>query len=764
MPERRVAASLDGAGPHANKRIEHASFLLSAGVSTCLLSVLLGPLVFGDASTPALWGNGKPLLVLGLLAVLSAALVVKHQWRSLSMAPSGAVVALALLFLSDWITRHYSLIPGAWARGEILLLGALFVSVYSARRTWILAVVAIACIVMAISAFLAISQGMPILGDDHAVFLYRITLLRERFPWIPFYNPLWNGGIDARDFFATGVLNVFLIFSPLLSFLEPERAYNYIVLSVLFGVLPTSAWYASARFGLARSTRAIGVILAFSCSLLWYRWALKYGTMGFVCTAALIPFNLALARTLLSEDREFSPREAALFVISSTLMLFWSLSALVFIPSFLLAVWHIKRVVRKRYFARIFGALLALNVPWMLMFVTVSKVGNFVSSEKPSYSAAAQDAAVTSDPSSAVTATAPSATSTVFKSHKNPPSVKRSLKTLRESAISMNPLIFLFVIPGLMLIERRARLQLAATIVWLVLLGAVLAPWKPQLELDRMLVVFAIISAIPAAAAIQKVLERGAQRAPLARGAAVLVAGFLLTGAISTSLITRNRTIEQFFFKSSRIDEIAERIKQESRSGRVLFSGFMLHQMDEVHVAPLATMTRVPLIASSPFHNLWRYRQVFPESFISKLEAGGVEEYLDLMNVTAVFAHEPSWQQYFRSRPKLYTEIWNSPPFILFSRDRPAPGYIYSGNGAVLSQDLHGLEVLPMSAELVIKFNFIPSLRASGCHIEPAQVAPEISFIKLSGCAPGRPVHIRAALPWIRLKDELTRILAGESR
>src|SRR5690606_34615165 len=62
--------------------------------------------------------------------------------------------------------------------------------------------------------FLQEAGAELLFSDDHSTFVYRLTILRDTFPYIPFYNPQWNAGLDARDSFATGVLNLFFLSMP----------------------------------------------------------------------------------------------------------------------------------------------------------------------------------------------------------------------------------------------------------------------------------------------------------------------------------------------------------------------------------------------------------------------------------------------------------------------------------------------------------------------------------------------------------------------
>src|SRR5262249_8267374 len=76
------------------------------------------------------------------------------------------------------------------------------------------------------------------------------------------------------------------------------------------------------------------------------------------------------------------------------------------------------------------------------------------------------------------------------------------IQIVREAGGSTNPLILILAIPGIVFLTGRYRVIYGATAAWLVLLGAGIGPLKPQLELDRMLVMFSVLAAVPVAYAL----------------------------------------------------------------------------------------------------------------------------------------------------------------------------------------------------------------------------------------------------------------------
>jgi hypothetical protein len=164
------------------------------------------------------------MVAIGALALLFAALCTWLSGRGIlkrSTLIDERIWALGLLaiFVSDWMNRPWGLFGGPSIRGEILI--AFAVMFWSIRTdpergsySWIAPGINNAAGVVLLPGLQTAHSFSP---DDHAMFIFRLKLLRENFPSIPFWSPLWNAGFDARDFFATGALNVFLLAAPLVS-------------------------------------------------------------------------------------------------------------------------------------------------------------------------------------------------------------------------------------------------------------------------------------------------------------------------------------------------------------------------------------------------------------------------------------------------------------------------------------------------------------------------------------------------------------------
>ena len=236
-------------------------------------------------------------------------------------------------------------------------------------------------------------------------------------------------------------------------------------------------------------------------------------------------------------------------------------------------------------------------------------------------------------------------------------SFSKSLKVFNDTTIRVNPLLLLLFLPGLTMMRRGLKRLFSCILAWCFILGVVLSPAILQIELDRFMVIFYYLVSLPAAIVFDVFLGRKDLYAH--RAFASVLLSFLLAGILSTANITGNRSIDRFAVVGAEFREVLIFLNEHSDdSGRLIFSGSCLHDFNSGHLAPLPLFVDHPMIASSHLHNLWQYTQVFPE-IVMKGGDKARSEYLDLLNVTMVAAHEPSWQDYFLSRPKTvsYTHL-----------------------------------------------------------------------------------------------------------
>lgn len=716
--------------------------LWTFGLGLFVLISVAGKLMLWTPEGFALLPTFKRGTALALALAGAGVLLARMRGRKLKVSPTAAGFCVLLLFFSDWLCRGYNFYQGPEIRGELLLGSALaFALLRWGDANWLKWLLPVAVALLAGSFFIR-SGGQPLWTDDHSTFQYRLSLLQQNFPNVLFYNPQWNAGLYAGDILATGTLNVFFAGLPLFALFDPSDVYNFVFAFIAFAVTPAAMFFAARTLGVERAASGGAAALSMTASLPWYTWGFKYGTMGFFVTCALVPLNLALVTALLSPDARLSYRRALATALSFTLMVFWAPSALIFVPAAVFACAAAGRLFRQRSFWALAAAFAALYGPCLYLLISSTNVGGFVSkgvfkTERPDL--VSREGQVYFDRDGDAV---------------QPPEAgeqgldfSESLKTIREQGMSSNPLVLIFGVFGLLLLPARGRLLFSLTALWLLVLGAAVSPLLPHLELSRMLVVLVQCLTIPAAAAIWALFARAQRReepfhvrAPAAVSAS-LAGGFLLVAPFSGSAFVWNRSLHHFYFADPQIEKIAEAISRDGGDGRVLFSGFVLHDFFHAHLAPLPLKTGKPMVARSHVHNVWWREDVIPESFLSRGDEG-IEEFLDLKNITAVMAHEAPWIRYFRERPERYREVYSGRPFVMFKRLGYAPSYFLEGAGKVLSQTPGALEVRFDTPNAVLKFNYFPTVRASACRISGRPIVDDIVNIELKDCPTGRPVTI----------------------
>lgn len=749
----REAVSLS---PSSKESWTFSSCSQALGVALVLFSVFRGPLILWEQGGTAISPAGSFLLIAGLvLTAFGFAERRALQWEQLFDPKIGAF-GLALVFASDWLTFRFNLFQGPSIRGELLVafLGSLFLMRTGVIQRF-LPYVTFSFPVFLFLIFLQEAYGRQLFSDDHTAVFYRLSQLLENFPHIPFYNPLWNGGMDARDFFATGILNFYFLFYPALKIFGLDSSYAYLVGIVVFLFLPLFTYWASRLHGLSYRESGISVALSLASSLLWYRWCLKYGAMGFVVSSALLPVNLALVTRLL-KNQSLKKWEWISLLLCLTMMFFWTLSLLVFAPLGIYVFACRRQIFFARSFQTFFLAFLVLNLPWVIIFLDSSKVLEFLKVKAPTMEEQAEEAQEriqAEDSADSVKAIQKTHTDAAVKGRARAVSGKAMSKAIRNFATNSNPLLLFLALPGIFLLpERESRRVFVMVGAWLLFLGAALAPTLPQLELERMLVILSLVLAVPVGCAISRLLNVAEDRAWKSVAFASIPLAFLLVGGSTVGSVIRNRSLEKFHWADGTVSQMVDTIRNYGGSGRVVFTGFVLHELSQGHLAPLAYWTNHPLVASSPFHNRWKYTNVIPASF---MDSGpeGAERYFDIMNATSVLAHEREWRQYFASRPEIYHLVGNIGRFQFFTRNPNPEGYFLEGKGEILEENSNQIKLRLEGTGAILKFVYFPFLKADGCQVRSFSVAPELDFIRLEGCPSGATVTIESVHAIQRLRS-----------
>ncbi|MGI6681218.1 MAG: hypothetical protein ACOX3T_07050 [Bdellovibrionota bacterium] len=659
---------------------------------------------------------------------------------------------LIILLFSNALNKPYNLLAGPDIKGEIILFTILFYTLLKIKKTkfiytlFILSPIILSCI------FLYEGHRGIVWSDDNPTFIYRLEALKKFFPNIPFYYTGWNSGLDARDFFATGALNIFFLAYPIIKFLDVPSNYNIIIAYLLFIIPPLCTILACKILKKDFKFISIATLLTITNSLVWYRWTLKYGTLGFITSASLSPLVFVLTQKFLSKDEKLTNGEAILLVLSTTLLLFWSAAGLVFIPCIIYGLFFIKRIFRKKYTIKIILSLLLINIPWIVIFWSASNVGSFIKVEKETKKI--ENVALDKMPNKASSSTLSNNTLSnkekLVKAKVNNITLERVLKNFRETFISINPLIYLFTIPSIFLLNGTYRVLYILTSLWLLFLGTAVSELKPQMEFNRMLIILTLLSVIPATKSICNILKNNSTNL-LVKISKALILSVLFVGIFSTGSIFKNRTLENYHHKNENVDNLITFLKDYKTTGRVLFVGFVLHEYGEGHIAPTPFLTGKQMIASSPFHNIWKYTEVIPIEFLSKnYNYNLIKQYLDLQNVELLVAHERKWKE-FLSNNENFEEVYAFYNYKVYRYKNYVNSYLISGNLIDLKIYDNKLVFTPLTKEVVLKFNYFPFLQTNNCKITEFKPSRSIKFIKLYDCNINKETTLEAKNAFLRV-------------
>ena len=684
------------------------------------LALIFAAALFGGLSfdTGAVVFSPLCLILVGII-ILSWS-VLSGRTRHL-LDPGGWIIVFALYLASDFCLRQYSFLQGATRRLE--LFSSLIVCVALPVRYWskLIYFGAIAASAGAAIVFVVNCNAQLIFSDDHPTFFYRLWLLRQNFPNIPFYSPLWNAGIDARDFFPTGAHGVFILFAPLIYLWPLQQIYNVIVASEVFVLAPVLVGLAAWVHSRSILNSALAALIAAAPNLFWYRWGLAYGTMGFINAISFAPLALSLISSALKEGT-LQNRWCAVLFLAVSFCVCWPLATIVLLPALICCLFRARLLLRNNNLRLCLAGLLLLHIPWIALFIRCSAVTKFIAGNT-------------------VASIEQRADPRVLAAERRD---FAPLKTLRTAFAPINPVIGFCLVPAMMLAwRRRLRLEVASCL-WLLFLGVIVSNWFPQLELERMVLVGALLAAPLISSWL---LEWGDGRRRLLAAVPLTVCALI---PFTTWRAANNVTPERYFLQAPYVTELAKSANEGANGGRVLVAGFTLHELSHGHLAPLPLLSSVPFIANSFVHDKWERGDVIPAYFRARGDLG-VEEYLKLLNVSLILAHDQRWQRWFEDRPTKFRLLGQFGKFKLFRNQTFVNNYFALGRGELVDQTDNALRVRVDSSGAVLKFRYFQFLHSSACALRPFEAAPGYSLIELVDCAPGQEVTIASGSPWRRL-------------
>jgi hypothetical protein len=706
-------------------------------------------------------GSGKALIfstgAAGMIAVLAYGRLDLTRSR-LSLVAAQLLIPLLFLcwgFFKDRDERRPNLacfvliavlvmlspVPDAYVGGagfgikSLAVVGLIALGAFLMRSVRVIGGPGVACclccltILVAWVGFWQTSGGRLIFSDDHPAFLYRLAQLKENFPVIPFWNPSWNGGVEAREFFPSGALGLFLVWWPIIACFDLLEAYNVIVLLTLFVLIPGAIGLAGYHLTRDREAGWLSGALGVTASLIWYRWALEYGTLPFLTSAAMLSLVLTLSIRIQSVQADWRLSHSVLLFFATSLAVFWTLSALLLVPCLLLGLVLTLDRSRRLHLAGVCTVLTIIHLPWVLLFLEASQVLSFL----------------TASAGTKIGTHSVHAHRFVLPAIETHGVVGGVLLVAREFLGAGSPLVLILALPAVMMLERKDRRMMGVIVGLAVLLAAAGPVVKPRLELHRFWLV-AVVLIVPAVGA--------ACRMCLATHPSRILRLLLLMGLCYSPLwlwkVTSNRTSIQPVFASDEVYELSAAIERYGGDGRTLFAGFILHELSAGHIAPLPLLTTKPMIASSYQHDRWQYTEVIPPEFLRDSERG-VRRYLDAMNVTLIVAHEPKWKKRFRKDPRRFPELGRVGRFVLFGRAEYYGNYVMEGDAEFVAARDNAVTFRMRGESAVVKFRYLPLLESDRCDLEPFPVSDTVSLVKIKGCQDGDRVTIFMRGPVQRL-------------
>lgn len=598
--------------------------------------------------------------------------------------PNPVLLAGAALFLwavSGLGSSPWSFLPDPELASDLLwlvVLGAALVRPAPPSVSLCVGALVVAELALA-SEFFRIVGSEILFGDDHSSFLYRLHLLRERFPHLATYDTTWNAGVLTSDLMATGAVLLFLVGSPLFAWLPLDRAYNLVVAGILLGFVPWSVYLASRLLGLGRRTALVAGVFGLAPSLLLFRWSLKYGATPFVLASSLAPVVYASAQRTLRGDP--SGRAAPLlFAVALWGCMFWSGSIFLLAPVGLALVLERSSLRGRIRLASATAGALAASLWWLVDYVRVVPVATFL-----------QYGTTTGAPPPAA----------------HPWSWSGTLRSAWAVLQMTNPFLLVFA-PVAWLSPTRGVATRLGALAGTYLAASVLGPqFARHLELDRMALPMSFFLAPVAALGIETAWREARSSVGARLGGGLAFAAVAVTLLASRGYLT-NRSVERFSTAGPEIARLCEEIRSRTRGGRTYIAGFVLHDFAGGHAAALPYWTGVPMVAVEPIHRFWWYRDPLPLPY--RREPGGLTRYLSLLNVDLVLAKDTSWRNRLAADPA-FSLLWESGRYALFGfRDFPASWFL-SGEGEVEASGGR-LRARLRTPAAVLRFRWVEGLRA----------------------------------------------------
>lgn len=555
----------------------------------------------------------------------------------------------------------------------------------------ILFILVISTIVCA-TTFWHVTGGKPLYNDDHPSAMHRLWSFSRIFPKIIYYDPFWNGGVVNVTIVSSGLIPLGLFFVPFLQFFSLEQLYTPLLIIAYIFVIPCIAFFSVRLMGGNKTSSLIGAILGLGVSQLYFLWLLHFGTVGAIFCQSFIMLVMACLYRVLWLDK-YNWRIGVLLVFTVFCLFSWPGNVFVALPLAISILFSIHRLTKEKFcfLLKLSLIIVLLLTPLILSIVLQSRAEKFITMNiaKPTFTMI----------------------------------LSSGWQTLKHFLLRTNPALIFLGIAGLWFLPNKGIKHFwGPVVIILLVIGSWGSHWKPQFQLERMLLPLCYVTVLPSALMIGTFLEKpGPKTTLLAR--TMLLAFIAITG-VNTKYFYKNnppitfRTMPQYM--KQMVEWTKTNLKQDSR---LMFSGKTLHGYGGGHVAFLSVMTSREMMACDFYHfspHLQEYEYP-PREF--RINEENVARWMELYNVGAVITYHEYWKTFFRKHPELYEEsatFGEKLPKTVFVIKRDC-GMFLKGSGRVKAA-LNKLEVSIDNPNdtAVIKYNWNKRLRTNS----PAEIYP----------------------------------------
>jgi hypothetical protein len=548
--------------------------------------------------------------------------------------------------------------------------------------------------------------GAALYRDDRPSFMFRIWEYAQTFPRLVTYNPYWNGGVVNFVGTTSGTGAIALPLLPLWRWAPVEAVYTPAIVLLYAGVLPWLAVWAVRLVGGSRAAACAAGLLMAGVSRHFFLWALHFGTVGAVFSAAfLLPFAGALYRIV--QRRDTRARCVAALVVSALMLLQWPPGALMGATAGFGVLLSARRWRRRTW-----GALAAAAAVVLLVYLRPLLVIGLKGDALMCH--VMDDAAVR------------------FNGVMVVQWLARGWNCMAAHMLEAHPLLLFLGVGGIAVLPYRSlRRWVAPMLIGLALLAGWITDLRPNMQLSRMAIPFCYAAVIPAALWAGRLLGSGG--ALLAPARAFLLA-LLALGGLNVARFYGNAGHAPYTALDNDVRAFASWVRREvPPGGRLLFAGRCVHYFGRGHVAFLPGLTGREMMACDYYAfppGTIEY-QYPPSGFRRPRER--LLRFFELYNVTHVATYHDNWKEALREHPESFEEqtvdtSWDRMAVFRVLRENTP---LLQGKGRVTAA-FNRLDVALDDAEqvAVLPYNWADRLRApEPVELFPYEAEPDVTLI-----------------------------------